>query len=295
MVSSYLSIDSQPVVEDLDASHFGGDADQFVCATVSRAGRERRTDLDIGLLDFNQDCVLPILNGLAAVRQEHLYGFRFGCRATGGIDAEAAQLFRKAGIAKVKVVAPTGHLAKSRIESEFLRLVTAVMVLDLEGIEVSWALPTWAGSLEAAELLCPLMSFLHHVPPPQSPANDEAKGIKAAPVVRAVSVWWDRHQPHVLTYGHGPGFVRICDRREAVDAVRFITLRDAQAAVFLAARTPVAIDVLERAAGGVAPVLLQRFLDNLVDARLMCRTDSGLYLRLPVRRRIEERWVEGDS
>jgi hypothetical protein len=267
-----------------------------VNAVLARLEQSRQTQLNIGLLCLENDEAQPILAALAAARQEQLYGFRFSCRAAGLIGGDTAELLRAAGVCAVELLPPSGPVAAGLAESIFLGQVTSVVALHQQGIDVTWSLSkSLMASATSSHQLVSLFPFLHHIPPPTFQLASAGSVVSAPPIHQAILEWRNGYEPHVLTYGRGPEFVRICDRRDASQSVKFATLRGAQAAVFMTATHAAPVEVLEGAAGGVPMRLVRRFLENLVHARLMCRTSTRLYLSLPTRRRIEERWVEGDT
>jgi hypothetical protein len=130
------------------------------------------------------------------------------------------------------------------------------------------------------------MAALTHVPPPAPPE----RGVR--PADTALARWREKHEPWRLTYARGPGFVRIYDRRSDRESPAVIVLRERQADVFLAFEDGCTVEDAARRAPEIPPERVMRFVGTLAENRLLIRGNGSFHLALPIRRKVEERWIE---
>jgi len=273
------------------------DASTAVSLLLERLRTLGSTEVELGYMDIGQHDPMPALEELAAVRRSHLYGFRLSCQTNAATAHHVgASRLRAAGIYRLDLLPGIGGPARTRedeVESTFLSDIALVGTLHEQGVGVTWLLALSGASDDEVLAVSHLLPYFHHIPPPVAmPCDQVGQGKHLS---QAVEDWRRLHQPNTLTYGRGPGFVRIFDRRAVGEVVTFVTLEGPQAELFLAARTAAPAHDLALLAVGVGVPRVRRFLDVLVERRLMCRTKSGLYQSVATRRRMEERWVEGDG
>lgn len=282
----------------LPAAEYGVCVEQFTSDLLTLWGSTRGGCIDIGMLDFSEEGPAALLRSVAEVRREHLYGFDLACKIPCAVVEEQPKLLRAAGVRRAEidqVIAPSDILERIGMEAALLKQLQIVASLQQQSVAVTWRVAVSPRAPTAILATAGLMSSLHHLMPPAGlwPRCD-ANAVR--PLVDALEEWQRSFAPRTFTYGRGPGFVGIYDRRHAASGrVRFVTLAGAQKAVFLAAFAASSAEELAAFAEGVPAEQVERFLDNLVAAGVMCRTTGGLHQSLPTLRQMEERWVEGDS
>lgn len=280
----------------LPVAAYAVDPKAFVADVLERSWQSRTTQIELGVVDsVERDAAA--LHELAAVRRDGVYSFRLSCAVPSVPDCVDASLLRAAGVWRVRVdPGPSAgdHVPSRGMEAALLERVELVAALEEQGVAASWHLAVTPHASENAHFTAELLASFHHLTPPVGtwPEVSHAPGVST--LQQAVLEWRRNWVPNTLTYGRGPGFVRIYDRRAPAEGVAYIALNGPQAAVFLTAKRASAAEDLAVVAEGVPLETLRSFLGKLVARRLMCLTTSGLYQSLPTRRRMEERWVSGE-
>lgn len=195
--------------------------------------------------------------------------------------------------------------AQAGVRASLLETARMLKCLDEVGADVAWVLRASDDAATAAQLadVVPLLAQLS--PPPREDERvtevvaRDADGIPedALPAVarEALESWREHFARGGLTFSHGPGFVRIVDRRAGLESrdghtvsrESVLVLGGAQAEIFLRLESPRSFAALRRHfAARVSAQRLREFLDALERIGLLLHDEQDRYLALVVRHKI---------
>jgi hypothetical protein len=258
--------------------------------------RHRTVEFHLRGLDLERSS--PLLGELARLRSDHYYAWSLSCDLRPTVGPEAAAQLRRAGVVRATLdPAPFAEdpLRELGFERANLRQLESVRALDEQGIAVEWHLvcDLPGETEESRAVVADWARSAVHLP---APAGLASMGDRAPrPLLEeAIARWQGGRTPRMLTYGCGPDFLRILDRRTNPREWTFIELTAAQSAIYASLEKPRSYSELASLLPAVVAPSLRRLLDLLVQRRLVCGTSDGHYLALPVRRRLDEMWTTGD-
>ena len=276
---------------------------------IEFARRHHALDLTIGEIDCDCDDSKAMLLALASLRREHGYGINPTGRVLSPVSRLHATMLADAGVTRVELGfdALIPRACERSSSQSLLTRIQSVKLLHEVGIKIDWNLPGYSTySREYGELVDNL-STLHHLPPPVGVICRQVvymasvpltSGLYANPVspqnaeiLQAVARWQEGHEPRVLTYAPGPGFVQIRDGRRGTDSTVFTVLSEPEATIFLAANEVCSLDDLAKKVSSVSATVLDSALAQLVKRRLLCSMSSTHYLALPIHRLFSEQWL----
>jgi hypothetical protein len=255
-----------------------------VFATASRlAAAGEEAVVDVGPVDLPLDD--ETLGALATARRDLLYGVPLRCRMAGPVSRSQAQVLAAAGVASVRLAPVEPDVLEW--QRAFLQQLASVLRLHEVGIAPEWSVPYEATAAKAGPAIADLARALSHVPPPASGDEPTGNDLDAT-----IDRWRDSHAPWRLTYARGPGFLRIYDRRAERERPAVIVLHGRQADVFLGFEEGSTLDQAAELAPEVPAEHLAGFVSALAANRLLLPGGGSFYLALPIRRKVEERWIE---
>lgn len=274
-----------------------GDPALAVADLLAATRRHLTTRVDLDAVDAEDPDTVAVLGELARRRREELLGLELRCRVPATVTAAQASLLGGAGVRHAALEPPVvtaGHDGVALVG----RHLAAVRRLHGEEISVAWDLPLPSAS-DAATVAAVVEAIAPatHLPPPDGTSGPPATtGEAALPegLRQALDRWRSEHAPWTLTYARGPGFIRISDRRTGGTAWTFIVLNPAQAAVFSLCESPTTREGITSELPNLTDEAVAGFLERLAARGVLARIGSERFLRLPVRRRVEERWASGD-
>lgn len=267
------------------------------------AQRDAVLDVDLGEIDFSSSGATEVLDSLAEIRRDRLFGFRIAGKVRAGLTIEQCSLLQRAGVCRVVVefIPVDGHHRGSLIELNMENICSAKLLHSLE-IDVQWHLCILGGQtypLCRDELVADISSF-RHLPPPNgvisfdprgSDYRERASGEQVVAINQALTHWRTSHVARVLTYARGPGFVRICDKRGGDRNWKFITLRGVNAEIYGFCRYWRKLDDIFNFASALPRERIRDLLHKFIDSDLLACTGDEYYMATAVRKLLEERWV----
>ena len=262
--------------------------------------------------------VTPVQNGgaveSAEVQEERGYQFSIRWAVDTSVTPDDIRLMSEAGVDDVD--AGTYDLADWRTTvGDYLGLLRRLTEM---AIAVRWRfrLSAMDPRPEDFEGWADVASWIAHLPPPMVEGDGDAfsmerranfDGLAAfddhhtmritpteETLVRAIEAWRATHDPELLTYSRGPGFVRIIDRRVLREHPRasdgdedIISLVGRQAEIFLFCEGPRSLgQVVAQFESASQGAQTAKFLDLLVGRRLLFRSDDDRFLALPIHRKL---------
>jgi hypothetical protein len=275
-----------------------------------RQAQERLTmAFDLGYLDFTRLESSLFLSELSILARSNLYGFALNCRVSPAILKQEAELLHNAGVTRVEI-APERFSDDVMnpvevVEANFRQLRPLRWLHEAE-IEVVWrVLYDIPGATdEDYRELVDLFGQLHHLPPPQGWSSLQNGSVRSHPVSpgaefaavfteleNALDVWRKAYKPRTLTFSRGPGFIRILDMRDENGNLVTLTLEGRQEKALDLIDLCCFLKQLTEQFPEIPEERMRRFLDRLIERKILCRTRAGLYQNISVRRRREDGWA----
>lgn len=212
-------------------------------------------------------------------------GYRLSLRLRLHPHLDRARVLRlqRAGMVRAKLAAV--RLGED-VAATLLPVLRLLRYLAEARVEVEWDLHAEPDSEDpGGQALAGLLPSIVHLPPPRAVAGTAA----------VIDRWRDGWRRDSLTFSHGPGFVRIVDRRRGpqgaqsadVSRERVLVLHGLQYELFLALEEPSRRREMEaRFQERLEPGPLGRWLDQMVEHRLVIEDGADRLLALPFRRKI---------
>lgn len=276
----------------------GADGAGAVRELLALSARYRVLRFELGALDLADAAVTGFLAEVAGLRRDGLYGFEFRCSTGFDVTRDQAALLAGAGVTTVRIAVDavrSAHESGVNTDQINARMIRSLRRLQDSGVDVRWLLAVDTHRRSELEWVRP--RAVSHLAPPQGilALGEVVPGDGHADAMRVTSAWRAAHAPRKLTYGRGPGFVRLLDRRDDADSMTFINLAGAQSELYDACEDGATVTTLTEVFPRLPAESVGRFLDQLVGQDLMLRTCDGRYQTLALRRRLDERWTSAEQ